>query len=266
MGVNMVGAPMVSRMVENISQTDNVRLVKEGLAGQVLLTTAITEMSPNNIDLLTETSFVYCAYGLFVEDEDPEYAKQLYLKGKEYAIRALKQNHSFKKGIESGDKISNLSDALGATYAKALCWAGVNGGLYIMLSLDDPSALIELADVIAMVKRSIALDETYFYGIGKIFLGSYYALVPPYLGLGGGEANARKMFQDARSISDNQFLLVDLFEARFLATTIGDESLFDQKLHHVISADPSALKQVRLINELSKIKAKHYLTNKTHYF
>ncbi|MBW1643445.1 MAG: hypothetical protein JRJ76_11455, partial [Deltaproteobacteria bacterium] len=117
MGVNILGAPMVSHMVKNISHTGNVRLVKEGLAGQVLLATSITEMSPDNIDLLTETSFLYCAYGLFIEDEDPEYAKELYSLGKEYGIRALKQDHRFKKGLESGDKISNLANSLSSKYA-----------------------------------------------------------------------------------------------------------------------------------------------------
>lgn len=266
MGVNILGAPMVSHMVENITRTGNIRLVKEGLASQVLFATAITEMSPDNMELLTETSFLYCAYGLFIEDEDPEYAKDLYLLGKDYGIRALKLDHHFRKGLESGDKISVLADSLGSKYSKALCWAGINGGLFIILNLDDPGALIELADIIAMVRRSITLDETYFNGVGKIFLGAYYALVPPYLGLGGGEDNSRKMFQEAREISNNQFLLVDLFEARFLATVAEDETLFDVKLKRVLSADPSALKQARLINELSKVKAKYYLSNKAKYF
>ena len=266
MGVNILGAPMVSHMVENISHTGNIRLVKEGLASQVLLATAITEMSPDNIDLLTETSFLYCAYGLFIEDEDPNYAKELYSLGKDFGIRALKQDYRFRHRLESGDKISLLADSLGSKYAKALCWAGINGGLLIILNLDDPGALIELADIIAMVKRSITLDEDYFHGVGKIFLGAYYALVPPYLGLGGGEDASRKMFQEAREISNNQFLLVDLFEARFLATAIEDESLFELKLKQVLSADPSDLKHARLINELSKVKAKHYLSQKPNYF
>lgn len=265
-GVNLFGAPMIKRMVENISQTKNTRLIKEGLASQILLATAITEMSPNNIDLLTETSFLYCAYGLFMEDENQEYAKELYALGKEYGIRALKQNRRFNNGLESGDKISALADSLNDKYTKALCWAGINGGLLIILNLDDPGALIELADIIAMVKRSIVLDENYYYGVGKIFLGAYYALVPPYLGLGGGADNSRKMFQEARDITDNQFLLVDLFEARFLATIVEDETLFKQKLNRVLSADPSLLKQARLINELSKEKAKHYLINQSTYF
>ena len=266
MGVNIVGAPIISNMVDTISQTENVRLVKEGLAGQVLLATAIAEMSPNNIDLLTETSFLYCAYGLFIEDEDPEYAKELYLLGKEYSIRALKQDRRFKKGIESGYKISELVEKLSSKYTEPLCWAAINGGLHIILNLDDLGVLIGLADIIAMIKRSISLDENYFHGVGKVFLGAYYALVPSYLGLGGGEESSRKIFQEARKISKNQFLLVDLFEARFLATTIDDELLFEQKLNQVLSADASALKQAQLINELSKVKAEFYLLNKSAYF
>lgn len=266
LSVNLLGEPLLSDMVENISRTKNVRLVKEGLAGQVLLATAITEMSPHNVDLLTETSFLYCAYGLFMEDEDPEYAKSLYELGRDYGTRALKQNHRFKNGLDARKKISELTDFLDEEYAGALCWAGVNGGLSIMLSLDNPGTLIEMADIIAMIKRSLSLDENYFHGVGKIFLGAYYALVPSYMGLGGGVANSRKMFQKAREVTEGRFLFADLFEARFLATIVGDETLFEENLKRVISADPSEPKEARLMNELAKVKARYYLSHKADYF
>jgi len=265
-GVNMIGAPMVSSMVDKITDTRSARLVKDGLAGQVLLVTAITEMSPNNLHLLKESALLYGTYGLFVEDEDPEYAKELYSIGKEYGLRALEQDSKFKEGLEGGKKISELVGNLGKKYAEALCWTGLNGGLWLILNLDDPAVLMEMADVIAVVKRSIALDETYFYGVSKIFMGAYYALVPSFLDPEGGPENSRKMFQEARSISGGKFLLVDLFEARFLATTMNDRDLFKKRLKDVLSADSGRLKGAYLINELSKMKAEYYLRHQDDFF
>ena len=265
MGVNMSG-PMISDMMGKVADTGNPRLAKEGLAGQVLLITALTEMSPDNLRLLKECAFAYCSYGLFVEDEDPEYAKTLYATGKEYGLRALKQNSRFAKGLQKGKKISELTDILGKKYTGALCWAGLNGGLLLTLNLDDPGALMEMADIVAMVKRSIALNENYYYGVCKIFLGAYYSMIPSYLDEDGGEENARKMFQEARKSSDGKFLLVDLFEAKFLATTIDDEALFEKGLNHILSSPSDEPKGVRLINELTKIKAQYYLNRQKELF
>jgi len=264
--VDMVQAQMVSNMVDKITDTKSARLVKDGLAGQVLSVTAITEISPNNPSLLKECAFLYCVYGLFIEDEDPEYAKELYSIGKEYGLRALKQDSKFKEGFEGGKKISELVDNLDKEYVEALCWTGLNGGLWLILNLDDPAVLMEMADIIAIVNRSSALDETYFYGAGKIFTGAYYALVPSFLDPGGGPENSSKMFQEARSISDGKFLLADLFEARFLATAINDQALFEKRLRAVLSADSGGLKGAYLINELSKMKAKYYLEHRDDLF
>ena len=265
-GVSMVGAPMVSNMVDKITDTRSARLVKDGLAGQVLSATAIAEMSPNNFRLLKECALLYCVYGLFIEDEDPEYAKELYSIGKDYGLRALKQDGKFKEGLEGGKRVSELADNLGKKYAEALCWTGLNGGLWLILNLDDPTVLTKMADIIAMVKRSIALDPTYSYGVGKIFIGAYYALVPSFLDPAGGPENSSKMFKEARSISDGKFLLVDLFEARFLATAMNDQELFKRRLNDVLSADSGGLKGAYLINDLSKMKAKYYLSHQDDLF
>jgi hypothetical protein len=155
---------------------------------------------------------------------------------------------------------------LGEEYKEALCWTGLNGGLWLFLNMNDPSILSEMGDVISVVKRSIELDETYFYGIGKVFMGAYYALVPAFLESAAGPENSAKMFQEARSVSDGKFLLVDLFEARFLATKINDQELFQKRLKAVLSADAEALKDASLINRLSKMKADYYLKHQGDFF
>jgi hypothetical protein len=132
--------------------------------------------------------------------------------------------------------------------------------------MNDPSILSEMGDIISVVKRSIELDETYFYGIGKVFMGAYYALVPTFLEPAAGAENSAKMFQEARSVSDGKFLLVDLFEARFLATKLNDQDLFQKRLKAVLSADAEALENAGLINRLSKTKADYYLKHQGDYF
>lgn len=266
MGVDLIGAPMVSGILEKVMDFSNPRLVKEGLAAQAIQVSALAEISPHNSRLLKETAFLHCALGLFVEDEDPEYAKEVYQAGKEYGIRALMLDPGFRKAVSAGGRISDAVGLLGRDYAQPLCWAGLAGGLRLILSLDDPATLVEMADVVAMVERSMALEPDYFFGICKVFMGAYYGMVPSYAGLGGGPANSLAMFARAREVTEGKLLLTDLFEARFLATTIGDELLFEERLSRVLEADPAALEGANLINALAKIKARHYQEHMEEYF
>jgi hypothetical protein len=265
-GVKEAGPPTPSRPEDKITKTGDARLLKDELAGQISSLSAKVEKSPNNLQLLQESAQLYLTYGFLIEDVDPEQAKELYTKGREYGLRALKQDNRCREGLESGKRISELVGDLGEEYKEALCWTGLNGGLWLFLNMNDPSILSEMGDVISVVKRSIELDETYFYGIGKVFMGAYYALVPTFLEPAAGPENSAKMFQEARSVSDGKFLLVDLFEARFLATKINDQELFQRRLKAVLSADAEALKDASLINRLSKMKADYYLKHQGDFF
>jgi hypothetical protein len=249
-----------------MTDAQDVRQLKDELETEISTIAAKVEASPNNSQLLSESARLYLAYGFLIEDEDPSLAKELYTKGKEYGLRALKQDPQLEEGLKSGKRLSELVANCGEEYTEALCWTGLNGGLWLILNMNNPAILSELGDILSAVKRSIALNETYFYGIGKVFMGAYYALVPSFLEPAAGPENSAKMFQEARSISDGKFLLVDLFEARFLDTKINNQDLFQQRLQHVISADPEALKDASLMNRLSQMKAKYYLKHQGDFF
>jgi len=265
-GIKVGVAPGVSHMIEAIKETKSGRLVEKGLADHLLIVTGMVEISEGNFRLLGEASFLYCAYGIFMEEKEPEFAKELFDIGKDFGLRAMKQNRKFRKGLESGKKISELVDYLDEDYVKHLLWTGLNIGLWIVHNMDKPEALMGMADAIALVERSIELDENFYHGAGKMFLGAYYALTPEYLGLGGGPANAQKMFNKARAVEKGNFLLVDVLEARFLCTTNENKARYEELLSGVVEKEPTGIKGIRLINELAKMKARFYLDNKSNYF
>lgn len=265
LGVNM-GAPVLSRLVTKIGDSKNYKLFRDGIAGNLLMATAITELSPDNIRLLKECSYMYFTLGLVVEDSDLSYAKDIYLIGKSYGMRTLKTNRKFRKGREAGEPVHTLVKHLGAKYAPALCWTSLNAGMWVLLNLDDPGALMEMADITAMAKRSVKLDPTYFHGVAKTFLGCYYAMVPKALDPDCGPDNAKKMFDQARSVDKGKMLLHNFFEARFLATNINDKVLFTRLLETILTSDSGALKGGYMLNELAKAKARHYLKNRESFF
>ena len=261
-----VEPPTPSAPAKKIAEREEARDLRDQLISEITAVSEKLEKSPNDIQLLKESTQLHLAYGFLMEDEDPELAKSLYTQGREYGLRALKQDQQLEEGLEAGKRISELVANCGEEYTETLCWTGLNGGLWLLLNMNNPAILSELGDVISVVKRSIELDDRYFYGIGKVFMGAYYALVPAFIEPAAGPDNAVKMFQEARSVSDGKFLLVDLFEARFLATKTNDPELFQKRLNHVVSADPEALKDAILINKLSQMKAEYYLKHQGDFF
>ncbi len=259
-------APMVSEMVEKASDSENLRVVKEGLASNIVLITSLSRISPNNRRLLQDSAFLYCAYGMTVEHKEPGFAAELYDLGAKYGMRALKTNRRFEKALAKGKQIPEAVECLGEGYAEELCWTGLNTGLWILRNMEDTAALIRLADALALVKRSIELDEDYFYGVGKAFLGAYYAQVPEFLGTGGGPEASRKMFAEARAVSDDRLLLVDVYEARFLLTQIKDRKGYKQNLKRVLAADPDILEGRRAFTAMAKKKATYFLKHMEKYF
>jgi hypothetical protein len=203
---------------------------------------------------------------MMVEDTDPAFASELYAIGKEYGLRALKQNTKFKKGLQDGKHIPDLVQYLGKRDLDAMAWTGVNTGLWIFMNMEDSASLIEIADAVALVQRSLEIDENYYFGLGKVFIGAYYALIPDFFGTGGGPEASAKMFAEARAISNGRLLLVDVFEARFLDTQLKNREEYIRKLEHVLAADDGILQGFESFTKIAKLKARHYLDHMNEYF
>jgi len=258
----------VDDLVDKLLRQKNGAFVKDGLPGSLLVVTGLTELAPTDYNLLAETSFLYCAYGLFVEDENPEYAISLYNTGKDYGMRALKANNSkFRKAIEEGTEIADAAKFLTKDDLKALTWYGLNISKRLTLQLETVEKLTVIQDGIAMIKRSIELDPNYAWGACWMAMGITYAILPAYTGLGGGSESSREAFAKANKVEDGEFGLVDMFQARYLAPLLNDRDWFDQLNNRIIEMDPCKLKGGQcVINELAKQKAQYNMKHKTEYF
>ncbi|MEW6076819.1 MAG: TRAP transporter TatT component family protein [Thermodesulfobacteriota bacterium] len=258
--------PMICELVDQAANSKNIRVVREGIGANALLVSGFSNISPTNRRLLRKSAYVYCAYGLMVEDTDPAFASDLYAMGKGYGLRALKMNSRFKKGLQDGNHIPDVVQHLGKRDLDAMVWTGVNTGLWIFMNMEDSSSLIELADAVALVQRSLEIDENYYFGLGKVFIGAYYALIPDFFGTGGGPEASAKMFAEARAVSNGRLLLVDVFEARFLDTQLKNREEYIRKLEHVLAADDDILQGYEAFTKIAKLKARFFLDHMDEYF
>lgn len=265
-GARVFAGPTMELILEASLNVKSSRLVKEGMAGNLLAALAIADMHPNNLKIQSKTAFFLASYGLLVEDDDPEYACKLYEMAQHHGVLAMCTDSAFRRGFESGLKPADLVRHLDHRYVEAMAWTANAQVFYLLLNMNDKIAQLEVPHSVAMIRRVIELDPDYMHGSCKVFLASYYSIIPEFLGVGGGPKNAEAMFEEARKASDGKFLIVDLYEARFLAATLGDRVQFRKLLNKVLSSDPDILEGATLLNSFAQAKARLYLEHEEEFF
>lgn len=262
-GLN-TAAPAAPQMVDHVMQMNNLKLAREGLPGIIVLISSLLEFTPGNLDLLTVAAMSYTAYGLIMEDDDPVYASELYLLGKEYGLRALKTNPRFEKEIAG--KGVNMIDAvtyLDKKYAPALFWTGMSWASWIFLHFDEASAPLGLPTIFAFMNRCEVLNEAYFFGGVHLFYLAYNAVMPSFAGGGGKKVDAE--FEKVLSFSNGSFMLPYVYYAKFYSKPQGMKGKFHDHLTRVIQSK-TIDKSLNLVNEVAREKAKRLLAKEQEYF
>ncbi|CUT01459.1 TRAP transporter TatT component family protein [Candidatus Kryptobacter tengchongensis] len=241
------------------SETDYV-MASSSIPANLKLLEALYNADSLNEKIVTLLVQGYTGYALgFVEDEDPQRAKFLYKRAFDYGINFLKtKNKKFSKTLDSEfEKFENL---LKSSFTKKdvpiLFWTAMAWGSYVNLSRDDPDAIAQIPKIEAMVKRSIQLDENYFYGSGNMFLGVLLSARPKMFG--GDPEKGKEYFERCIKISEGKYLLPYVFYARYYAVQIQDKELFEKLLNHVIESPPHLLKDAELLNIIAKKKAEKF--------
>jgi hypothetical protein len=258
----------VDDLVDKLLRTKNGTFVRDGLPGALLVVTGLTELAPTDYNLLATVSYLYCAYGLFEEDENNDYAISLYQVGADYGMRALKANNSkFRKAMEEGVKIPDAVKFLTKDDLKAMTWCALNIAKRCTLQLDRVGKITDVQDGIAMIKRSIELDPNYAWGGCWMAMGIVYAIYPGWSGLGGGADESMEAFANSNKAENGEFGLADMFKARYLAPLIKDEEMYDKLNNRVIEMDPCRLGGgLCAVNELAKQKARYNMEHRERWF
>jgi hypothetical protein len=237
-------------------ETD-LKLAEQSLPSNIKLLEGMVKGDPENDHLLLMTSQALSGYALgFAEDEEPERAKNFYLRAKEFGLRALRQEDVFALNENSGiDEFTRAVNDLDEEYISALFWTGFAWGSWINLSLDDPQALIELPKVQIIMQRVMDIDEGFFHGSVHLFFGGIWGTKPPMLG--GNPEKAKEHFERNLQITAGKFLLTYVYYARYYALKILDEDLFNQFVVKIEETPADVLPGYQLLNMIAKKKVKY---------
>ncbi len=261
---SMATRGLAENLGEAILNQDDPATVKQGAPAYLLILDGFIEDSPNDPVLLMAGAKLYGAYAaVFVED--PERAKRMTARARDYARRALclRQSRFCEVEGKAFDEFAPILQAmapgdLAALYTYAVAWAG-----WVQARQQDWLAIADLPKIEAMLDRVVALDESYEQGQAHLYLGILRTRLPP--SMGGKPEQGRQHFERALELSDGRNLLVKVELARRYARLVFDKELHDRLLREVLEADPRE-PNLTLSNTLAQADARQLLASSDDYF
>jgi len=260
----LVTQPLSERLEAGVKNSDDPRLVAEGLPAYLILLEGGLARDPDDADALLSTAQLYGAY-LAAGTPERARAKTLSAKAFAHAGRALCLRDEDLCGLPAlpFDQFEARVRAaparhVDALYTYATAWAG-----FIQAHSDDWSALADLPKVEILLDRVLAIDPGYERGMPHLYLGVIRAQRPP--ALGGDPEKARTHFQRAIELSNGGNFMAKVEYARLYARLVFDRTLHDRLLNEVLSADPHVA-DFTLINVLAQREARRLLDESAEFF
>jgi len=262
----VVGAePILNDVNQAIFAQSDLKLIKMGLPGNILMVEGLVRSSPENREVLVLACQAFTGLAFLTEDDDPKHAAELYERGRDYGMRALRLHDDFREALDNGQSFEEAIKLVDSeSYLPALLWTGLSWAQTINLRLDDPMESINGSKVKAIMDRIISIDTEYFYGLAHVIVGAYYVLMPNIFV--GGPDVVDKEFQFVFNLTKGKFLIAKVYYARYYATLIMDEALYDSVLKEVIDTPPEVDPNIGFLNALAVQKAKVLLNCKEKYF
>lgn len=268
----------VGRMGDALAQSgttfasdDDPELVRDALPFALKLMESLLAEDPRHEGLLLATArgFTQYAYAFVQQDadraEEVDYAlaqahraraKKLYLRARDYALRALEVPHpGLRARLQADPQVATAQ--VGKEDVPALYWAAAAWGSAIALGKDDPDLIADVPIVEALIDRALALDESWGEGSIHSFLITYE------LARAGAGAErfdrARVHFERAVALSRGGLASPFVSYAENVAVAQQDLELFRATLESALAIDPDARPELRLENLVMQDRARWLL-------
>jgi len=231
-------------------------LARSAIPANLKLLEGFLKSDPENKQILTSLSMGFSGYSmLFVEEDEPDRASELYLRARDYGMRALGDKGRTLKNLgTNGENLSDVLKAIGKEDLEALFWSTISWGGWINLNLDKPAALAQLSPSQACLKRIMEIDADYLHGLPYMLMGITLAARPPMFG--GDIQQARSYLEKTLELSQRKFFLAQYYLAKYYTVRAQDKELFFNLIEEIIGGNPDELRDVCLINTMTQHKAK----------
>ncbi len=257
---------------------DDPELVRDALPFAMKLYESLLAQTPDNPQLNLTTGSLFAMYanafvqtpaGMLPDSEYPQRqqamarAKLLYLRGRDYCLKALELRHpGLRARLEKGDPAALAKT--GIADVPYLYWTSASWMGAFSAEPFDMELLLTLSRPLALMDRAYQLEEGYNKGAIHEFYISVYGSLPP--SLGGSREKARYHF--TKAVEESGGLTAGPYVA--MATTISvpeqNATEFRELLGKALAIDLAASPENRLVNILNQRKARWLLQHIDDYF
>lgn len=250
---------------------DDLELIGDAAPFSLKLMESILAETPDHRGLLLAVTkgFVQYAYAYVelpadeIEDRNVkaayaqrDRARRLYLRARNYGLHGLETSYpGLGKSLRTdpaGTLAATTVEDVGLLY-----WTGVAWAAAISVSKDDPFLVADLPIVEALVRRSLALDESYDHGAVHVFLISFEmsraGVSRRAVGL------ARQHFDRAVELSGGNQAAPFVTYAESVSVAQHNRAQFRELLQQALKLDTDAEPQSRLANLVMQRRARWLL-------
>ncbi|MFL6301541.1 MAG: TRAP transporter TatT component family protein [Terriglobales bacterium] len=262
----------------NYASDNDPELVGAALPFSLKLIEGLLEESPKHQGLLFAASSGFTQYSyVYVQEQADELeatdiaratelrdrARRLYVRGRDYGLRALEAQHP---GF--GDKLRQDPRAAAAVLHKnevpAAYWTAVSWAAVIGVSKEKPATIAEQPQVEALIDRAAALDPDYGAGAIDGFLISYEPARPD--SRADFAKRCRSHFERAVELSHGQMASHYVALAEAVTVQKQDRSQFDSLLKQALAIDADQRPEWRLANLIYQRRARWLLSREDELF
>jgi hypothetical protein len=233
----------------------DIELARASVPANLKLMEGLLKNDPGNRGILSSLAMGFAGYALlFVEENEPGRASELYLRARHYGLIALgARGRDLQENQTSPEKAKSVLDAVEQDDFEPLFWATISLTGWINLNLDKPSAIGQLGPAEQCLRRLVEIRPGYLCGLPHVLVGVILSSRPSLLG--GKADEARAHFEMALQMGDRKLFLTQYYMARYYAVQVQDKKLFSSLLQEIARGNPEELKDFCLINRMTQQKA-----------
>ena len=253
-------------------------LVGDALPFAIKMYEALLASTPKHQGLMLTTGSMFVMYANafvqgpadllprnLIEEKEAakERAKKLYLRGLELLYRGLDQKYRGFDGAKKEDLPKILAKMKKAD-VPGLYWAAAAGLSAFSLNPMDMSLGVRIPEFLALIDRAYELDPGFNRGALDDFYVIFYASVPE--SLGGNKSKVETHYRRALEKSGGLLAGPYVSYAQAVSIPAQDYDTFKLRLEAALAIDPDADPSNRLVNIISRRKARHLLDSASLYF
>jgi len=276
LAVNSIGNSL-AESTSSFATDDDPELVREAVPFGLKTMESLLESSPRHKGLLYAASSGFCQYAYaflqqdadFVEASDlaratalRERARRLYLRGRDYGLRGLEVDFpGFREAMRRDAPLALAP--LKKEHLRLLYWTAASWAAAMALAVNDSTLVADQDLPAAMMRRALALDESFELGSAHDFFISYEA---GRRAAGGSLDEARRHFERAIALAEGRRAWPYVNYAESVAVAQQDKAAFEQILKQALAIDPAREKTQRLSNLIAQQRARWLLARTEELF